>query len=82
MLNNDNLDQVISRCNTQFHSKEIIVNNVDDRKLVEKRLKERIEEGVIDTFYFVEDYIEKVLKYFSLNKDFFQEGLTMNLLPN
>ncbi|MCW3786654.1 hypothetical protein [Plebeiibacterium sediminum] len=72
ILAQDYLEQIISRCKQEFKSKEIIVNNVKNRKLVEKHLDKKVNKGVIDKYYFVEDYIDEVLDYFSLTKDSFQ----------
>lgn len=74
ILNEDYLDQVISRCNKEFKSKEIIVNNVNNRELVEKHLIKKVNQHVIDKYYFVDDYIEEVLEHFSLTRDSFQEA--------
>ncbi|OJJ20093.1 hypothetical protein BKI52_16605 [marine bacterium AO1-C] len=71
VLAQDYLEQAISRCNKDFESKEIIVNNVKDREAVKKALDEKISQGVIDKYYFVDDHIEKVLKHYALTKSSF-----------
>jgi len=71
ILKDDYLEQLIARCNTRFSSKVIIVNNVKNRKLVEKHLNKLLYKKVIDKFYFVDDYIEEVLRLFSLTKSSF-----------
>lgn len=72
ILNGSYLEKIISRCDSDFVSKEIIVNNVDNREEVENLLKKKIVSRTIDRYYFVEDYIKIVLDHFKLTKEDFK----------
>lgn len=72
ILNDGYLEEIINRCNTTFTHKEIIVNNVVDKSLIKEKLQTKVNETIIDNFYFVEDYIDMVLNYFSITKDSFK----------
>jgi hypothetical protein len=72
VLKKSYLSQIINRCQTNFNEKTIIVNNVKNRPLVESRLAKLKKEGIIDTYYFVEDYLNEVLIHFSLTKEDFK----------
>lgn len=74
MLQGDYLDQMKSRCNFPFEKSILIINNVKNRTIVERAVKEKINDGIIDDYYFVEDYSDVVLKYFDIDKCTFEGG--------
>ena len=74
ILEGDYLNQMISRCNVSFAKKILFINNVKDRKKVEDAVKEKINDGTIDDYYFVEDYSDIALKFFGLDKNSFNGG--------
>jgi hypothetical protein len=74
ILKGDYLDKMISRCNYPFTKKILIINNVVDRVQVSKFAKEKVNDGVIDAYYFAEDYADVVLNYFKIDKDSFDGG--------
>lgn len=74
ILSGNYLSELISRCKTDFQSREVIVNNVNDRSKIQKLLEEKVDQDIIDTFYFVEDFIDEVLDHFDLTKDAFEDA--------
>lgn len=74
-LKEGRLKEMIDRCNYPFASKNLIINNVDDKQEVIKYADLAISNGVIDNYFFSEDYIDEVLKKFSIKpKDFRLDG--------
>jgi len=74
ILKGDYLDKMILRCNYPFTKKILIINNVDDRVQVSKFAEEKVNDGVIDAYYFAEDYADVVLNYFKIDKTSFDGG--------
>lgn len=74
LLKGNYLEKMIKRCNYNFKEKIIFINNVKDKKKVVKYAQNKIKEGVIDAYYFVEDYSDEALKYFNIEKDSFFGG--------
>lgn len=74
ILKGNYLDKMISVNNYNFSKKQIIINNVKNRCLVEKYCENKIKEGVIDCYFSVEDYATEVLNHFGLSFDSFQGG--------
>ncbi|KLT71046.1 hypothetical protein [Flavobacterium sp. ABG] len=74
ILTGDYLDKMIRNCNCQFAEKVLFINNVKELDEVVKYANKKINEGVLDRFYIVEEYASKALDYFGLNKDSFDGG--------
>ena len=74
ILMGDYLEKMISLCNYNFEQKNLIINNVKDRILVTKYAEIKKRNGVIDNYYFAEDYAEEVLAHFNIDKDKFDGG--------
>lgn len=55
--------------NYKFDDIHVIINNVDNRGLIEKKVQNLKEKGIITDFYFVEDYIDKALISFGIDYD-------------
>lgn len=68
------LDKVIERCNYQFEKRVLIINNVNDRIEVEKYAARKVEEGILDSYFFAEDYVDEVLDFFKIKKESFNGG--------
>jgi hypothetical protein len=74
-LKEDRLKEMIERCNYPFASKNLVINNVDDRDKVIQFAELAIKEGIIDNYFFSEDHAERVLERFSIKrKDFRLDG--------
>ncbi len=74
-LKQGRLKEMIERCHHAFATKNLIINNVDDRQEVNRYAKLAVQEGVIDHYFFSEDYTEQVLEHFSIKrKDFWLDG--------
>jgi hypothetical protein len=74
LLIGDYLDKVISRCNYNFKKKILLINNVKDICEVVKYAIMKVEEGVIDEYYIVEEYSKEALVYFDVKKESFGIG--------
>lgn len=74
ILKGNYLDKMISVNNFDFAKKQIIINNVKNRSIVEKYCAKKLNEGIIDCYFSVEDYETEVLKHFDLSFESFQGG--------
>jgi hypothetical protein len=74
LLRTGHLDKMIERCNVNFQSKQLIINNVKDREKVKRYAEEKVRKKIIDVFYFVDDYIEEALKFYDIEKESFGKG--------
>ncbi|KAA6332817.1 hypothetical protein EZS27_018711 [termite gut metagenome] len=74
LLKTKHLDRMIRNCNTTFSFRQLIINNVEHPELVKKYAQRKVDEGIIDAFYFVDDYIDEALPLFGLQKDSFGIG--------
>jgi hypothetical protein len=74
LLKTNYLDLMISRCNVNFEFKQLIINNVENPEIVKKYAQKKIDKGIIDAFYVVDDYIDEALQFFDINKESFGKG--------
>lgn len=74
ILLGDYLDKMISNCNYHFDEKILFINNVKEVKDVVKYAQKKISDGVIDKFYIVDEYADKALEYFGIDKKSFNGG--------
>jgi len=74
LLKTKYLGKMISNCNFNFSCKNIIINNVKKRNIVEYYAQKKVEDKTIDAYYFVDDYIEKALNFFDIKKESFGIG--------
>lgn len=74
LLIGDYLDKMINRCNYNFKKKTLFINNVKDRAEVIKHAIKKVEEGVIDCYYIVEEFSNEALNYFDIEKESFNGG--------
>lgn len=71
-LKEGRLKEMIDRCNHAFESRNLIINNVNDRDEVKLYADKAVSEGVIDHYFFSEDYIETALQHFHLQRKNFR----------
>ena len=74
LLKTSYLKRNIERCNFMFETRRLIINNVNDRKLVASYADKAVARNIIDEWAFAEDHAEKVLKHFNLTKESFKKG--------
>lgn len=74
LLKGDYLAKIISRCNYNFKKKILFINNVKDVNLVKGFADKKIEEGVLDRYYVVDDFSNETLNYFDIKKESFNGG--------
>ena len=75
------LEKMIARCNYGFQRKVLIVNNVKNRKDVESVCQSKKRDGIINDFYFVEDYDKEVLDFFDIDPLSFRGGRIYSMPP-
>jgi len=68
------LSRMIRNCDYNFAKKTLIINNVSNPKRVAKYAQKKVNEGVIDAYYVVDDYINEALEHFQLTKADFGIG--------
>lgn len=74
ILLGDYLDTMISNCCCQFVEKVLFINNVDNIDEVIKHAQKKIDEGVLDKYYLVDEYADQALAFFDIEKDSFKGG--------
>jgi hypothetical protein len=74
ILQGDYLDQIIRRCHYPFKEKVLFINNVDNKEMVIQYAEEKVQSGVLDRYYLVEDYADEALKHFGIDKESFKGG--------
>ncbi|KAA6332431.1 hypothetical protein EZS27_019062 [termite gut metagenome] len=74
LLKTKHLDRMICNCNTTFSFRQLIINNVKQPELVKRYAQQKVDKGIIDAFYFVDDYIDEALPLFGLQRDSFGIG--------
>ena len=74
-LKEGRLKEMIERCNHNFASRNLIINNVDDKQEVVKYAELAVQDNVIDNYFFSEEYAGHVLEKFAIKrKDFRLDG--------
>jgi hypothetical protein len=68
------LSRMINNCDYNFEKKTLLINNVNDPKRVAKYAQKKVDQGVIDAFYIVEEYIAEALEYFQLTREDLGKG--------
>lgn len=74
LLKTNYLDLMIERCNVKFKFRQLVINNVNDLNKVKRYAQIKVNQGVIDAFYVVDDYINDALKYFDTDRESFGKG--------
>src|SRR5574344_1045428 len=73
------LEQMISRCGINFDFKQLMINNVKNKELVRSFANKKVEQGVIDAYYFIEDTSDEVLSFFKLSKESLNKGYVYSI---
>lgn len=73
------LKECIKRCGINFNCRQLIINNVKNRKLIEEKAAKFVKNNVIDVYYFVEDYIEECLNFFGITRESFGKGFVYSI---
>jgi hypothetical protein len=68
LLRTKHLNKMIKNCNIDFNFKQVIINNIHSgsRNALEYYAKRKVDEHIIDAYYFVDDYLEESLRFFDL----------------
>lgn len=74
LLQTNYLDQMVERCSCPFTHKQLLINNVNNLKTVCKFADVKVANSVIDAYYIVDDYAERALKFFQIEKTSFGKG--------
>ena len=73
------LEKMIERCGINFTHKQLIINNVKNRNLVESYVLKKMQLGVIDSYHFTEDTEKEVLDFFHTPKESFGKGFVYSI---
>lgn len=68
LLRGNYLEKKIAACSYPFTKKNLFINNVSDRTLVSEACERLKNSGVIDAYYFSEDFIDEALRHFHLTR--------------
>lgn len=68
------LSRMINNCDYNFQKRTLIINNVNNPTLVAKYAQKKVDQGVIDAFYIVDEHIAEALKYFQLTREDLGKG--------
>lgn len=74
ILLGDYLDKMITNCNCNFVEKILFINNVTSIQEVVYYAQKKVDQGVLDRYYIVEEYANKTLDFFDIEKDSFKGG--------
>lgn len=74
ILKGDRLQKEIQNCNHNFAWRHVIINKVYNRRKVAALAESCKQKGLIDDYYFAEDYIDQALQHFGIKKSSFREG--------
>lgn len=74
ILTGDRLRASIAHCNFPFTKRQLIINKVYNRNKVTALAEECKQKGIIDAYYFAEDYIDRVLRHFAISRSSFKGG--------
>lgn len=68
------LNEMAERCRIQFSHRQLIINNVNDRRQVCAYADRKVAEGAIDAYYLAEDYAAEALAFFGIEQESFGKG--------
>lgn len=71
LLKTDRLIKIIESCNYSFKHTGLIINNVIDKFEVSSIAQKYVDDGILDAFYFSDDYSEQVLDFFKIKRKSF-----------
>lgn len=74
ILKGSYLQQMIARCNYRFAKRTVLINNVNDIEKVRHYAEKMVRKHVIDEYYLVDDYAQKVLEHFDISLSSFNGG--------
>lgn len=85
LLKTNRLKDIIESCNYQFLFKGLIINNVQNKKEVERFAQKHVDEGIIDGYFFSDDLNDEVLSFHRIDrKSFitdFRDGYWYSIAP-
>ncbi len=74
LLKTSRMRKTIKNCHYRFTNKFLYINNVNNFAAVESAAKEMIQTGIIDKYINVNDYADRALCHFNLNKEKLSKG--------
>ena len=74
LLKTDRLENMISRNRFEFAEKILYINNVNEPDLVKEYAQRLQARGVISNYILVDDYAQKALEFFGLDRESFKGG--------
>jgi hypothetical protein len=81
IINQGGLEKKLENLNYHFDKKILIITNVNNREFVESSVKNLMSKNIIDGYYFTDDYSDKVLSHFDIQKESFNGGYWYSIAP-
>lgn len=81
LLKEGYLERMLNNCDYNFDRKILCIGNVDNLGKVISAADKKIAEGLIDEYIIVEDFSEKVLSFFEIERDDFKGGYNYSISP-
>jgi hypothetical protein len=81
IINQGGFIRKLENLNYPFLKKYLIITNVNNRELVEENAKKLKDNGIIDGYYFTEDFSSKVLEFFNIDENSFDGGYWYSIGP-
>ena len=82
LLASSYLESQIDSCNIRFDIKQLIINNVEDEKIVRRYADKAVSKNIIDSYFFVSDYADAVLEKYNIEMDSFKGGYLFDFGTN
>ena len=74
ILTGSRLARMIDNCGHAFERRQLVINNVKDRERVGDLAEAVKAQGIVDEYFFAEDYAEETLSHFGLGREDFGRG--------
>jgi hypothetical protein len=81
MINQGGFLKKLDNLNYPFLKRVLIITNVNNRELVEESARKLKDNNILDDFYFTDDFSDKVLEYFNIDKNSFNGGYWYSIAP-
>ena len=81
LILNGGIERKLENLNYNFTKKTLIITNVENRNIVEESIKNLVERNIIDDYHFTDDYSDKVLDFFNIDKESFNGGYWYSIAP-
>lgn len=74
VLDRDRMTKMISYHNYPFAERILYINNVEDVPKVAEQAEQRVAEGLLTSYFVVDDHADATLQFFQIDRDSFRGG--------